>query len=161
MNPIFVSLLFLILMKSATSDSTSTIECEQNLHCNKKENASCCLISRSTVIQEHNLQIYDSDRDTIQRILFEPNQNVFFLPVLIFYEFPSVVVYIAKNCRILKIGSNNFKGLRKLKTLDFSWNLITSLKNEIFNELVSLERISLSMTFTHKEYADKNPVQSI
>lgn len=139
----FVSLFACVLMTNCQTYLFDII-CDQNLHCNKVEDASCCLISKWTVIIRDVPEIKELRSLEMQRLLFEPNVNIFFLPD-IGYTFPNLTVYIAKKCKILMIDRKNFVDLKNLKILDLSANLITALQNSPFDDLVSLEKISLSM----------------
>lgn len=136
-------------MAPATNPQSKKIICEENLLCNRTENAWCCLITANAVIKSDNTGIegeWIARQDRMERIFFEPNQNVFFLPNYVCNRFPNLVTYLARNCAILDITFENFVRLKKLKTLDLTANRITALQKSAFIDLVSLESIFLGKT---------------
>lgn len=142
----FIVSTLLILAPKAQS---RFLKCEQNLNCNQSEVPSCCLISSTAVINDVDSIFREPKNLEMERIVFEANEKIIFLPISVQNSFPNVTTYLAKNCAIVEISMKNFFKLTKLKSLDLSSNQITSLKNRTFHGLHSLEKIHLGKTFNN------------
>ncbi|KAL7026929.1 hypothetical protein ACKWTF_005238 [Chironomus riparius] len=102
--------------------------------------------------------------DTIEAISFKNNKNVKYLPKNLFNIFPNLVEFSAENAGLTKINPQDFKGLKKLKSLNLSANGLTNIDRESFKDLTSLEELILDdndieefeeETFTHTKKLKK------
>jgi Leucine-rich repeat (LRR) protein len=86
-----------------------------------------------------------SNRDNaIGGLSLRINSKVKFLPANIYETFPSLVFISAHHCAIRWVSKNNFRNLRKLTSLDLSYNSIRKIPSDAFEDLISLEKLTLS-----------------
>lgn len=81
--------------------------------------------------------------DKVEGLELWKNKNALFLPREIGLKFPNLKVYHAHSCAIQAIHYNNFKGLKSLTRLYLSRNQIEKIEFGTFDDLVSLEVLTL------------------
>lgn len=131
------------------SSQTNEVLCEQTLKC---EYGICCIIGRETHINSQNSQnysIFSSDFTRIQSLSIlefyevERLENIQFFPV-VNRLIRNLIRYEVKNTLIKNISEENFNGMIWLEILRLSSNLIETVPDDAFQNLISLKEIDLS-----------------
>jgi hypothetical protein len=101
-----------------------------------------CFMQTSTTIATEGVLI--SLRDPyITELNFNLNHKISFLPVRVHKAFPSLINYMAAGCSLKSIGRESFKNLNNLRVLLLQSNQITTIYNDTFTDLLSLEYLDL------------------
>lgn len=94
--------------------------------------------------------LIDSNKFTISPRRNEPmalklelNKKAFYLPINLQNTFPQLKLYYASDCSIKALHKDNFKNLKKLIMLNLSFNQIQRIDSDTFDDLTSLEFLSL------------------
>lgn len=132
----------LVFLVAAVSVKAVEINCETSRRYQKVE--SCCFLNGTTEIREENVEFGGLENFSVNVILLDGNQKIEFLPVNIFKKFSNLEIYLARRVSIKKVLALNFVGLVKLRLLDLSYNEIEFVPDECFQDLKSVEVISLS-----------------
>lgn len=109
-----------------------------------------CLMEGVTSIDNSNFEISSGPDETVTGLGLKTNKKIKFLPVRIALKFPELVGFSAYECSLTLISRENFRGLRKLRILYLYNNAIENLPADVFQDLVSLEELHLSIKFFHK-----------
>lgn len=100
-----------------------------------------CLMNRSTTIDFNNTRV---DDDSEARVLYlSENKNIFYLPVDLYKNLPTVMIIDGSSCSIKTLGPENLRNLKFLKILSMSSNQLESIPKGTFKGLISLKLISL------------------
>lgn len=102
-----------------------------------------CFMNESTTINLNDTK-FSSTIESIMRLDFFTNRNIFYLPVNVGENFPHLAFYNAQNCSVKVISKSNFDGLFELKKLYLDNNEIESIFSDTFLDLVQLEWLTLS-----------------
>lgn len=85
-----------------------------------------------------------SPRDEIMQGLCLINRKkTKFLPLKVAETFPNLLAYSADRNSLTKINKANFAGLNKLEKLSLSYNHITTIRSDTFEDLIALEELEL------------------
>lgn len=124
----------------------ATIKCSfDNFHFASGKLRTCNLSSQP--INTVNSMISSPKNDTVEGISFQGNLKIFFLPVNIGQKFQKLKMFDASSCAIKAIFKENFKNLKVLKELTLDNNEIFSVNSNTFEDLESLETLSLREFF--------------
>lgn len=85
----------------------------------------------------------NTNENVTEGLTFNYNKNARYLPVNISQVFPDLVEISASFCRIKKVTSENFNGLKKVKAINLSKNDLEIIDDDTFSDLISLEWLSL------------------
>lgn len=110
------------------------------------ETVKTCAMKHTTAILEDDVGI-SSVSGSVQGLTFTKNKKVFFLPVNVAESFPNLTAYSGTETSIKDVAKKNFKGLRKLRSLDLSDNQIDLVQTDTFEDLVNLEILFLCKNF--------------
>ena len=102
------------------------------------ETFTVCDMKSDTEIDEPNVKISDFD-DSELSLTFFTNRNIFYLPIDVAKSFPNLIVYGADKTSIKEISKENFRNLRKLRSLTLMSNKIERIFSDTFEDLESLE----------------------
>lgn len=97
-----------------------------------------------TSIDHFGLTIASVKDDSLNGLTFYGNKKVYFLPINLAKSFPKLVAYGADECSIKIISKDNFKALNKLTYLGLQDNFIERIQTNTFEDLTSLEGLTLS-----------------
>lgn len=86
---------------------------------------------------------FSTKTDVVEGLMFIFNRKILNLPENVAENFPNLIGINAYSCTINEISRQHFKGLIKLKELNFGHNFIKKISSETFKDLVSLEIIHL------------------
>lgn len=104
-----------------------------------------CFMDESTVINLTDFTISEFQDETIARLDFFGNKQIFYLPVNVSQSFPKLLFYNAQNCSIKNISRENFEALFESKKLYLDNNEIDRIQKDTFEVLQMLEWLTLSM----------------
>jgi hypothetical protein len=137
--------IFLLTIFYFTAISTAdVIPCERVVAPDKSGLLKSCYMANFTSIDSPGFKI--SNRDpSIQKIQFDNNKNISFLPMNIDENFPDLTLYAASRCSIEQIFKSNFRNLKKLIKVFLDNNQITELWGGTFEDLTNLKELRLSM----------------
>lgn len=108
------------------------------------KNGKICYMDVTTTIDTYGDTI--SPRKTEPMALkFELNKKIFYLPTNLHQTFPQLKFYYASDCSIKSVTKENFKSLAKLTMLNLSANKIKTFKVDTFDDLKSLELLSIGL----------------
>lgn len=102
-----------------------------------------CFMNESTVINSSDFTISSFRDESIARLDFFSNRNIFYLPVNVSESFPKLSFYNAQNCSIKFISNKNFKGMFELKKLYLDNNGIEKICSDTFEDSLVLEWLTL------------------
>lgn len=103
-----------------------------------------CFMQHSTVVDAPDFIISTPRDETVEGLRFTHNKNIFFLPTETAKTFPNLIMYSAWNCSIKVVKKENFKNLNTIVAIYLSDNQIETVSSDTFEDLTSLEMISLS-----------------
>lgn len=87
-----------------------------------------------TSLRNHNISFF----------MMIQNREILYLPVYLAEKFPSITKIYVERCSVQKLSSNNFKSLKKLRTIELEKNRITSIERNTFTNLNSLKLLTLT-----------------
>lgn len=128
-----------LIIASACRLEAVEINCEAIKHCSRFQK--CCYLNGTTVIDELNVTIENSD---VHAVVFELNNKIEFLPIDVYEKFPNLEVYLSKEAAVKEISALNFGRLSNLKLLDLESNQIEFIPDDCFQGLFKLHQIYLS-----------------
>lgn len=99
-------------------------------------------MDRTTVINSAGCHMTTSDA-TVETLFFSHNKKIQYLPEDFSEMFPNLVIIMAQECSIKTVSKQNFHNLTKLRGLSLRGNQIELIERGTFDELVSLEYLSL------------------
>ena len=142
---VLVVLLTVFLSVTQKASADSKISCEIILDFDAGLNGilKSCDVSSSVKINSTKARFSDVSNQAVSRLHLSNNKNIFFLPENIDEKFPNLLQYEAKYCEILIITKTNLKNLGKLRKLNLWGNKIEKIPNDVFQDLVGLEVLSL------------------
>lgn len=105
-----------------------------------------CLMTNSTKIDSTDA-VFSSKYESVSILSFSNNTKVSYLPRKINEAFPNLINFKAVHCSIKAISKENFAKLDKLKFLFLPSNEIEEIKDDTFEDLISLEFLILSIFF--------------
>lgn len=88
-----------------------------------------------------------SQNELVTGLDFWKNKNISYLPEKVDDNFPNLQGIDAGFCSVKAISKTNFQGLSKLKLLWLYYNQIEQIADDTFDDLVSLEKISLGKIY--------------
>lgn len=103
-----------------------------------------CWIDSSTTIDTSDYEFSGHD-EQVKGLEIRRGTNVFFLPIRVNEAFRNLVAYSAIESRVKTLSRNNFRGLKDLKLLFLDGNHIKMIESDVFNDLTSLEILSLGL----------------
>lgn len=103
----------------------------------------CCHLHEKTIIRQMNITIAGLEDSRVEAILFSGNENIKFLPVKVYENFPNLEIYLARKAAVAEISASNFKNLVDLKLIDLQRNQIEIVPEDCFQGLTSLYKINL------------------
>lgn len=109
----------------------------------------CCYLNGLTVISGDNIVLNGSKNLEVNTITFVRNKKVEFLPVDVYEKYPNLENYLASYASVKKISALNFKRLSNLKLLELKKNKIEFVPDDCFQDLIEMQRISLSIECNH------------
>jgi Leucine-rich repeat (LRR) protein len=98
-----------------------------------------------TVIDEISVKI-QTRNESVKGLDLSQSKKVSFLPVQVADIFPNLIAISAWDCSIKTILKKNFARLIKLQQLCIDHNQIETIHSEIFEDLISLEVLTLCIT---------------
>jgi hypothetical protein len=150
-----ISILFFIFL-------FKIVEAQRNVSCEQTENhhwavdkvhLQTCFI-RHQIINARDFTISSSRDEKVTGIWFDWNKNCFNLPVNVAEKFPNLEGFSAERCSLKSIEKENFKGLKKVKLLWITHNLIEMIQSDTFEEMPELTRIYLRKKKTFEIICD-------
>lgn len=143
--------LFIIPFHSVVETSANEVVCEQfgdffhqfSPYSSRHAIYKTCFMNDTAVINFNDFAISSVQDESIARLDFFTNRNIFYLPVNVSESFPKLSFYNAQNCSIKAISKENFEGLFELKKLYLDNNEIAKIPSDIFDDLGQLEWLTL------------------
>ena len=117
------------------------VSCERNNRRNLRSSKTCRM-SGTTEINTADTTIATRD-ESIERLAFNHNRNIKFLPIEVSEKFPNLMGLEAGDCSLTTISKENFKDLTKLRLLGLYYNQIEKIRSDVFGDLVALEKLFL------------------
>lgn len=107
-----------------------------------------CEVEPGTYIDKPELTLeLKSTNRTILTLVIKNQRHMDFLPILIHKQLPRLREYIITNTPIRRISKKNFEKLQLLQKLTLDRNRITTIKNNTFEDLISVSYIIISIFF--------------
>lgn len=97
-----------------------------------------------TAINSSDVSISAGEDKRVHRIEADNNKNLFYLPIEVNVNFPSLDFIKASNCSIREIFKKNFHKLTRLEDIILDHNQIESISADTFEGLNALSQINLS-----------------
>lgn len=141
-----VALLVLITLSLANGTTAVRIKCDNFSEFDLGYSdgiLKSCNMETSTSISSTGITINSARDETITRMSFSNNKNIFYLPDDVNENFPNLLRYNAKRCSITLITKTNFKGLNKLVKLNLWGNQLEKITSDTFKDLVDLQVLKL------------------
>lgn len=82
-------------------------------------------------------------KENIVDLDIQYSENSLYLPINVGTEFPNLNQYKAQSRGVIEISKENFAGMMKIRFIDLDYNKITTLTQDMFASLKTLERIDL------------------
>lgn len=123
------------------------ITCEVDFVTNKgakPESLKMCSVEKSQTISSLRVTFANID-DSVKALNFIGNQKISYLPVNVDVNFPNLLFYVVSHCSIQKVAKINFAKLKELIGLSINENQIDKIDADTFEDLISLQYLSLSM----------------
>lgn len=141
-----IPLLLLFVRFSWTKATAKEVSCElifMELQFGEMGRHKTCFMDNKTSLNADGIKISSNDT-SVGFIYFADNKKISFLPVDPSATFPKLIIYTATNCSLKAISHPNFRFLKELKYLYLGYNQIEKVNSDTFDDLESLERLSLS-----------------
>lgn len=81
--------------------------------------------------------------ENVTGLWFDDNEDLFYLPENVSRTYPNLQGLSAERCSLRAIGKDNFRGLKSLRFLWLTNNMLERIPSDTFQELVSLEKLYL------------------
>lgn len=149
-----LTFILLVLLATVSSDDkvVNEITCESIAGGSWNDglvNLKTCRMRSSTSINSFGIIIESSKDESVKGLSFYTNKNISFLPVNVAEVFPDLEGYSADDCSIKIVSKIYFQNLSKLTTLGLSNNLIERIPTNTFEDLTSVEIITLRKNVIH------------
>lgn len=138
-------LYFVIAIERLTTEIQAQVSCESLGSTNywrEFKPAKTCKMDRTTLINSAGYHMTTRDA-TVENFYFSHNKKIHYLPEDFSEMFPHLIVIMAQECSIKTISKQNFRNLTMLRGLSLRGNQIELIERGTFDEVVSLEYLSL------------------